>query len=114
VTASEARKAQQRIDEIHEQMNARRPYAPDMRTQIARPITARAALCSPRAFVADASLDTSQLLTAIEKHFRNLTALLADGFDESLRGPLARPVLQLLQDELRLLEARLDNGGVQP
>jgi hypothetical protein len=53
-------------------------------------------------------MNDDALLTAIERHLASLKALLSSELvDPSLRKELARPVLLLLLDELKTLDARL-------
>jgi hypothetical protein len=54
-------------------------------------------------------MNDGELLASIENHTKSLKALLAGDFiaDQTLQKKLARPVLLLLIDELKTLDARL-------
>jgi sRNA-binding protein len=113
VTAAEARKAQQRIDEIHEEINARRERngGPSPDAQALPPsVIGRAPPTPASALAADASMDELQLLASVHAHVKNLDTLMRGDFDARLRGHLVRPVLQLIQAELTLLESRTQEG----
>ena len=56
----------------------------------------------------NSALGTPEMLALIEKQVASLKAILVgDAIDESLRSTLARPVLQLIKDELQTIDARL-------
>jgi len=62
----------------------------------------------PSAMMVNSALSTPEMLGLIEKQVASLKAILAgEAIDESLRGVLARPVLQLVKDELQTIDARL-------
>jgi sRNA-binding protein len=63
---------------------------------------------APRPLMVNSALDTPEMLAVIEKQVASLRTILAgDAIDESLRTTLARPVLQLIRDELQTIDARL-------
>jgi hypothetical protein len=61
----------------------------------------------PTALMVNSTLGTPEMLALIEKQVASLRAILGDAIDESLRATLARPVLQLIKDELQTIDARL-------
>jgi sRNA-binding protein len=62
----------------------------------------------PTALMVNSGLGTPEMLALIEKQVATLKAILVgDAIDESLRATLARPVLQLIKDELQTIDARL-------
>jgi hypothetical protein len=62
----------------------------------------------PTALMVNSTLGTPEMLALIEKQVASLRAILGDAIDESLRATLARPVLQLIKDELQTIDARLE------
>jgi sRNA-binding protein len=62
----------------------------------------------PTTMMVNSALSTPEMLALIEKQVASLKAILiGDAIDESLRGVLARPVLQLIKDELQTIDARV-------
>ena len=56
----------------------------------------------------NSALGTPEMLALIEKQVASLKAILAgDAIDQSLHSTLARPVVQLIRDELQTIDARL-------
>jgi hypothetical protein len=59
-------------------------------------------------FKVDTDMNDDEPLASVEKHVQSLRALLTGNLvDESLPKELSRPVLLLLMDELKTLDARL-------
>jgi ProP effector len=101
ITETEARSYQQDAKESFAKIEARR--ASFMPTAKAAPAAPR-----PTALMVNNALDTPEMLALIEKQVASLKAILVgDAIDESLRSTLARPVLQLIKDELQTIDARL-------
>jgi sRNA-binding protein len=104
VTEAEARVAQQAVDQIHQAMGRYKPSsspAPERATPLAPP--------SLKIFTVDSSLNNAEMLAAIERHVKSLVAIVVGELvvDDTLRANLARPVLRLIIDELKTVEARL-------
>jgi sRNA-binding protein len=71
------------------------------------PTAAPAPAPRPTALMVKSSLGTTEMLAQIEKQVASLKAILVgDAIDDSLRATLARPVLQLIKDELQTIDAR--------
>jgi sRNA-binding protein len=103
VTEAEARMAGERAKTGFEQIEARKRLMNDRVTSASVNVP-----LAVRALRVDTSMNDDALLTAIEKHLASLRAvLMGDLVDSSLRKELARPVLLLLIDELKTLDARL-------
>jgi sRNA-binding protein len=104
VTESEARVEGERAAAAFEQIESRkRFFAPTVVT--AAPVISKPAITSLKV---DCNMNDDELLVSIEKHVTSLkTVLIGEAIDQSLRKDLARPVLLLLIDELKTLDARL-------
>jgi sRNA-binding protein len=102
VTEAEARVAGERAKTGFEQIEARKRLMNDRAT------SASAAPPAVRALRVDTAMNDDALLAAIERHLASLRALLSgELLDPTLRKELARPVLLLLIDELKTLDAPL-------
>ena len=103
VTEAEARAAQQTVDRIHQSINRYNSFSPAPERA---PPPAPPAL---KVLTVNSSLNNAEMLAAIERHVKSLAAIVVGDLvvDEPLRANLARPVLRLILDELRTVEARL-------
>lgn len=104
VTEAEARAAQQAVTEIHHQMRTSRNgnyFSPTPERAPSAPTL--------RFLTANSNLTNAEMFASIERHVKSLAAIVEGELivDESLRANLARPVLQLIIDELKTVEARL-------
>jgi sRNA-binding protein len=105
VTEAEARAASEKAATGFEQIEARKRLMNNRAT--AAPVVTNAQL-AVKALRVDTSMNDDALLAAIERHLASMKALLSgELLDPSLRKELARPVLLLLIDELKTLDARL-------
>ena len=101
ITENEARSYQEEAQETFARINAAKRFNAPVRP--AAPPAPR-----PTAMMVNSALGTPEMLALIEKQVASLKAILVgDAIDESLRSTLARPVLQLIKDELQTIDARL-------
>jgi sRNA-binding protein len=104
VTESEARQAKERATEIFAQIEARkRPHVWVAPTNVVQAAPAAPAL---KILKADSTLNNDELLASIEKHITTLKTLMGLP-DPAMQKELSRPVVLLLIDEFRTLDARL-------
>jgi hypothetical protein len=104
VTESEARQAKDRATEIFAQIEARkRPHVWVAPTNVVEAAPAAPAL---KILKADSTLNNDELLASIEKHITTLKTLMGLP-DPAMQKELSRPVVLLLIDESRTLDARL-------
>jgi len=100
ITVTEAREYEESAQQAFARINAaKRAFASPLPTPPPAPQTA---------LMVNSALNTPEMLALVEKQIVSLKAILVgDAIDESLRGSLARPVLQLIRDELQTIDARL-------
>jgi ProQ/FINO family len=102
ITAAEAHEYKQDAERSFAAIEARkRVFTPT-------PATSPPPPPRPTALMVNSALGTPEMLALIEKQVASLRAILGDAIDESLRATLARPVLQLIKDELQTIDARLE------
>jgi len=101
ITEREAREFEQDAQQSFARIEAkRRAFAPQPQPTPPTP--------TPRALMVNSALSTPEMLALIEKQVASLKAILVgDAIDQSLHATLARPVLQLIRDELQTIDARL-------
>jgi hypothetical protein len=101
ITETEAREFEQDAQQSFAKIEARkRAFAPQPQPIPPAP--------TPRALMVNSALGTPEMLALIEKQVASLKAILAgDAIDQSLHSTLARPVVQLIRDELQTIDARL-------
>jgi sRNA-binding protein len=108
VTEAEARVEQQNVTEIQRQITARRNS--DGRYSFS-PTPERAPPAPPplKILTPNTNLSDAEMFAKIEKQLKSVAAIVVGEFvvDESLRADLARPVLRLIMDELKTIDARL-------
>jgi ProQ/FINO family len=102
ITEAEAREYEQDARESFNKINAYK------RASAATPAAPSPPPPRPTALMVNSALGTPEMLALIEKQVASLRAILGDAIDESLRATLARPVLQLIRDELQTIDARLE------
>jgi sRNA-binding protein len=103
ITETEAREAHEQAQAADAVIQARK-----QQVRFAVPTTTMQTRPAIQHLQANTNMNNEQLLESMEKHFRTLKTLMTgDTIDDSIRKEIARPVLLLLQDELRTLDARL-------
>ncbi|MDF0583304.1 ProQ/FINO family protein [Bradyrhizobium yuanmingense] len=109
ISAAEARIAGERAAQIFAEIEMRKrqwQHQPQPGLVVAKPT-----LVYKRALPINQSLNSIEMLAAVEKQIVVVKNLLGDTPEEALRRELARPALQLMIDELNTIIARFDKAA---
>jgi sRNA-binding protein len=106
VTATEAREASERANEIFEQIEDRKEAAKKRALPVSQPTAATAVAAPPKMLTVDTKVDDDTLVAQVESHWATFKTLRSLP-DQALQKVLSRTVLDLLINELKTLDARL-------